>query len=176
MIFFTRRLYEGYQPTSSWQKRAHSEWERNRRIYSGYVAVIAPLLPKSVVDLDYGRLHDAVVTSVKQESERLTIVLDARNSLSRYWRGKEVCLIFCGVKKKIKTKGLVGQWWIEQEVHLSSHARFSLHVLFQYCAAGRRSTTEIEIEADSLKIKTIKYRSVKKSHTNKMSKSPLGGN
>jgi hypothetical protein len=156
MIFFTRRLYEGYQPNSNWQKRAYKEWENNRRIYSGYAAIIAPLLPKSVVQLDYSGLHDAVVTSIKQGADDLSIVLDTTDALSRsYLFCKEVSLLFGGVRKKIQTKGLVGKSWIEQEVHLCSRAKFSLHVLFQ----GRHDDmNEIEIEADSLKIKTQKKR------------------
>jgi hypothetical protein len=156
MIFFTKRLFLGYQSKSNWQKRAYKEWENNRRTYTIYSAIIAPLLPKSIVKLDYSGLHDAVVTSIKQGADDLTIVLDTTHALSRsYLFCREVSLLFGGVKKKIQTKGLVGQYWLEQEVHLCSRAKFSLQVLFHGC---QDDVKEIEIEADSLKIKTRKKR------------------
>jgi hypothetical protein len=162
MIFFTHRLHDGCQPNSGWERRAYNEWKKKQEIYSRYSAVIAPLLPAIVNRLDRSGPHDAVVKSISQKAGCLTIVLDAQHALGQF-RGREVILTFSGVKRKIKTHGLVGQWWLYQEVHLSSQANFALHVFFD--------DTEIEIEADSLKIKTKKYR-VKKSKL----KTQSGGN
>ncbi len=62
-------------------------------------------------------------------------------------RGQRVRLIFWGVKRPIRTEGLEGNWWLYEEAHLSSRARFALHVLFH--------RGEFEIEADELSIQRI---------------------
>jgi hypothetical protein len=154
MIFFTRRLYEGYQPESGWEQRALNEWKRNQEIYHRYAAVIAPLVPAAVTRFDQSGPHDAVVTSVDQQPGVLTIALDATNALGQF-RGRQIRLTFSGVKKKIKTSGLVGHCWLFQEIHLSSRARFAMRVFFD--------KKEIEIEANRLEIKKTRYR--KKSHS-----------
>ena len=149
MIFFTRRLYEGGQINSGWERRAQNEWKRKTEIYERYAAVISPLLPATVTRFDQSGPHDAVVTSVNQQPGVLTITLDATNALGQF-RGRQIQLTFSGMKKRVKARGLVGQWWLYQEVHLSSRARFAMHAFFD--------RQEIEIEADNLEIKKTRYR------------------
>jgi uncharacterized protein DUF4085 len=146
MIFFTRELQDGVQDDSSWTRRACREWKRRSEVYRRYVAAITPMLPNAVVRLCRETLHDAVVKSVKQNSGTLTLVMDARGALGGF-RGKYVLLVFRGVKRRIPTRGLVGEWWLYQEPHLTSRARFALHVLFHQ--------GEVEIEADNLSIKRM---------------------
>ena len=146
MIFFTRQLYDGMQHESGWERRAQREWMRRCKIYRSYADVIAPLLPASVVRLSRETLHDAVVESVEQGSGSLTLVMDARRALGGF-AGRRVLLSFTGVRRRIRTRGLVGHWWLYEEAHLCSRAPFTLHVLFD--------STELEIEADALRIQRV---------------------
>lgn len=143
MIFITRQLFEGIQPNSGWERRAERQWDQRYEIYRRYYDVIAPLLPARVRRLCSQSPHDAVVESVSQSEGRLTIVLDATYALGRY-RGRRVTLTFSGVRKRIPVRGLCRQWWLYEEAHLSSRARFSLHVMFD--------KSDVEIEADELEI------------------------
>ena len=143
MVFFTRQLYDGMQPESGWERRAQREWMRRWKISRRYEAVIAPLLPAPVVRLSHETLHDAVVESVEQRTGSLTFVMDARRAMGGF-AGRRIRLTFTGVRRRIRTRGLVGHWWLYEEAHLCSRAKFALHVLFD--------STELEIEADELRI------------------------
>jgi hypothetical protein len=144
MVFFTRQLYDGMQPESGWERRATAEWMRRWKISRRYEAIIAPLLPASVVRLSRETLHDAVVESVEQRTGKLTFVMDARRALGGF-AGRRIRLVFTGVQRRIRTRGLVGHSWLYEEAHLCSRAKFALHVLFD--------STELEIEADELRIR-----------------------
>lgn len=146
MVFFTRQLLDGVQDDSGWTRKAGREWRRRTELYRRYVAVITPMLPASVVRLCRETLHDAVVESVHQTSDTFALVMDARGALGGF-RGRRVRLVFSGVKRRVPTRGLVGRWWLYEEPHLCSHARFSLHVLFH--------EDELEIEADELSIRRV---------------------
>ena len=147
MIFFTRQLYQDIQPKSGRERRAEREWRRRLELCKRYEALIRPMLPSSVVQFSRKSLHDAVVESISQSSGRIVLVLDARPCASGSYRGHRVCLAFGGVRQSIRTRGLVGQWWLYQEVHLCSRAKFSLHLLF--------TKSELEIEADELSIQIL---------------------
>jgi uncharacterized protein DUF4085 len=147
MIFFTRKLYEGYQPNSGWERRALNTWHKLDALYQDYRKLIAPLVPKSIVELDGHGLHDAVITSCSMANGKLTIVLDATNALSK-WRGKFVTLHFTGVINRVPTRSIKGQWWLYSELHLSSAARFSLQVML--------TGTDLQIDADDVRIETAK--------------------
>ena len=121
-------------------------WDRNQRIYQTCFAAVPPLLPRSVIRLCRASLHDAVIESVVQQTGTLTFVMDAWGSLGAF-EGRRVQLTFTGVRHRIATRGLIGKWWLYEEVYLSSCAYFSLHVLL---TAG-----EFEIEADALTIKLL---------------------
>jgi hypothetical protein len=144
MIFFTRALQDGIQEESGWTRRACATFARNQKLYAAYVKLITPLLPRSIVRVCREGLHDAQIESVSQH--RIRFVMDARSSLGGF-RGRRLQLTFEGVLRRIATRGLVGEWWLYEEVHLSSHAAFSLHAL---C-----STREFEIEANHLTIQLL---------------------
>lgn len=143
MIFVTRELYSGVQPGSGWERKAEREWKRRMAMYVRYYDVISPLLPTSLRQLCRHGLHDAVVQSAAMDANQLTIYLDATNALSGY-RGHRLRLRFLGVRKRVPTRSLQRQWWLYSEAHLTSRARFSLHVMFD--------RTDLEVEADELKI------------------------
>jgi hypothetical protein len=148
MIFFTRPLYQDIQPISDWKPRpAEREWNSRSKILRRYEKIITPLLPLSAVQLLRKSLHDAEVESISQNSGKLVLVMDARPCAAGSYRGYRVRLTFDGVRRHINTRGLIGQWWLYSEVHLCSHAKFSLHVLF--------TKSELEIEADKLSIKRL---------------------
>jgi hypothetical protein len=107
------------------------------------LAVITPMLPPAVRKLCEWGLHDATVASVSRDGPSLSLVVDTRHAVSRF-RPHRVRLEFRGVKNRVTKRGLVGKWWLYEEAHLSSRARFAIHVLLD--------KTEIEIEADDLKL------------------------
>jgi hypothetical protein len=146
MIFFTRALQDGIQDKSGWTRRACRTFDRNQKIYEAYLKVITPLLPRSVVRLCRHGLHDAEIESVSQLNGSLSFVMDARHALGGF-RGRRLQLTFLGVHRRISTRGLVGEWWVYEEIHLSSRAAFALHLL---C-----NTHEFEIEADDLTIQLL---------------------
>lgn len=146
MIFFTRQMQDGMQDGSGWTRKAGREWDRRAEIYERYLAAIQPMLPSSILRVCRETLHDAVVQSVEQTPGTLDLVMDARGALGGF-RGQRVRLHFQGVRKRIRTTGLVGSWWLYEEAHLSSRATFSLHVLFH--------EGELEIEADKLTIRRL---------------------
>jgi hypothetical protein len=149
MLFFTRELYEGYQPNSGWERRALNEWDRRVNRYEQYSAAIAPMLPSPVLKLCKHTLHDGIVHEVKRTGDEISLTADATNALGGF-RRRIVTLIFRGVANRPRMTGLIGQWWLYEEAHLTSRSRFSLHVLFD--------RSEMEIEADELQIVQSKVR------------------
>lgn len=147
MIFFTRELYLGYQPKSGRERAAMREWRRNGEIYHVYRHVIKPLLPRRIVQIANGSLHDAVVRRVVQAKGKLELTLDTSGSFSRF-RPHPIRLTFTGLRKRVPIRGLVGQWWLYDEIHLSPRSRFNLQVLF--------TDSELEIEADDVKLERAK--------------------
>lgn len=91
-------------------------------------------------------LHDAVVESIEQDSCTLTLIMDARGAFGGF-TGRRVRLLFRGVRHRVPTRGIVGRFWLYEEPHLCSRARFSLHILF--------NQGEMEIEADELSIQRL---------------------
>ena len=149
MIFFTRTLQDGVQDDSGWTRRAIRIWYRNQRIYQTCFAAISPLLPRSVVRLCKASLHDAVIESIEQQPGTLIFVIDAWGTDGGLAK-RRIQLTFTGVRHRITTRGLVGEWWLYEEAYLSSHTSFALHVLL--------TTSEFEIEANGLDIKRLPQR------------------
>jgi hypothetical protein len=87
-----------------------------------------------------------VVRKAAFKAGELVLVVDATNALSGF-RGRQVRLTFRGVKGRPAVSKLVGQWWLYEEAHLSSRARFSLQVLFD--------PSQLDVEADELKIELL---------------------
>ena len=145
MIFFTRELYDKMQTGSVRVTPAEREWVRRVGIYDRYRKLIAPLLPSSVARLARDGLHDATIVSATQASGSLLLVVDTSHALSKLRSRRPRKLLFGGVRRPVNTRNLRGAWWVADEAHLSSRARFALHILFH-----RR---EAEIEAESLSIK-----------------------
>jgi hypothetical protein len=142
MMFFTRQLYQDTQPKSGRERWADREWSRRAKIYEQYEATIQPLLPPSVVRFSRKSFHDAEVEAISQSSGGIVMILD-----SRPCGGRRVRLTFSGVRRRIRTRGLVGQWLFYREIHLCSRARFSVHFLF--------TMSEAEIDADEILLKTL---------------------
>jgi hypothetical protein len=147
MIFFTRELFRGYQPGSGRERSAMREWQRNNEIYLAYRHIISPLLPRAIVRLSGDGLHDSVVTHAAQRGGTFTLTLDTSGSFSRF-RPRPVRLTFTGVKRKLPIRGLVGKWWLYDEVHLTSRAKFNLQVMF--------TDSELEFDGDDVKIERLK--------------------
>jgi hypothetical protein len=150
MIFFTRKLYDEMQADTRGGTRALREWDRRAEAYRRYGQVVLPLVPKAVARLGREGLHDATIVSAVQRARRLTLIVDTTHALTRIGRRGHVRLVFHGVRGKIDTRRLARAWWCYEEVHLSSRARFALHVLFH--------RGELEIEADDLVIRRVSLR------------------
>lgn len=148
MVFFTRQLYDGVQDCSGWTRKAENEWRRRARLYQAYLDLVAPMFPKAVVGLAENSLHDAVVESLAQNTGTLSLIMDAGGTAGPF-SGRRVQLTFGGMKRPVSTRRLVGQWWFYEELHFSSRARFSLHVLFD--------TSELQIEADEVSIRRLGF-------------------
>jgi len=142
MIFFTRKIYDKMQAHTFRETPAEREWLKRIKIYDQYRKLISPLLPPAAARLARAGLHDATILSARQTSRSLILVVETTNALSRLSSRHPLKLSFKGVRRPVNTKRLQGAWWVCEEVHLSSHARFALHVLFQ--------KHELEIEADEL--------------------------
>src|SRR6516165_8862945 len=149
MVFLTRKLFLACQPNSGWERRANREWKRRVEIYCRYEKVITPLLPALVRQLCEKGLHDGVVKKAKFKDRDLRLVVDAANALGDF-HGSTVQLTFHKIRRRVPISNLVGQWWLYHEAHLSSKARFSLHVLFDL--------SELEIEANDLTIDVLRQR------------------
>jgi hypothetical protein len=148
MIFFTHDLYLGCQPGSGWERRAEREWARRRKLYERYAEAVEPMLPTGVRRLCREGLHDAIVLAASREGDRMTVIVDTTGALTRF-RGRPVRLTFHGVRGRPAVARLANQWWLYEEAHLSSRARFSLQVLFH--------ESEWEIEADDLTIELLPH-------------------
>ena len=146
MIFFTRDLYLGCQPGSGWERRAELEWARRRKLYERYADAVEPMLPTGIRRLCREGLHDAIVQSATRDGDRVVLIVDATNALSRFAR-RIVRLTFHAVRGRPVLARLAGAWWLYEEVHLSQHSRFSLQVLFH--------PFEWQIEARDLTIEVL---------------------
>ncbi len=146
MIFITRELYDGVQIDSGWEGRAEREWRRREEIYRRYIDVISPMLPATVRRLGRQGIHDAKVEAAVQKKDSLCLVLDTSRALGLF-RGGKVRLTFSGLRRRVAARSLCGQWWLYEEAHLSSKARFALHVMF--------NKSDVEIEADNLLIQRV---------------------
>lgn len=142
MVFLTRKLYDRMQDFSRAGLRAEREWARLAEVYQRYLQLISPLLPKTVARLGKAGLHDATVVSAVQRGRTLLLVVDTTHALTRLGGRGQLRLTFKGVREPVSTKSLVDAWWCYEEVHLSSRARFALHVLFHQ--------GDLEMEADEL--------------------------
>lgn len=156
MIFFTRELFLGIQPGSGRERRADNEWHRRAERYARYYEVISPVLPAAVRRLCKQSLHDGVVREASFEGGELLLLVDTTNALSGF-AGREVRLTFRGVANEPRIDKLVGQWWLYEEAHLCSRARFNLQVLF--------GDDELEVEADELLIGVAKNTRRKRRST-----------
>src|SRR4030095_9295400 len=115
MIFFTRDLHLGYQPKSGRVRESMREWDRNREIYLAYRHIISPLLPRRILQVADGSLPDAVVIRAAQSKHTLEITLDTSGSFSRF-RPSPIRLRFTDLRVRIPIRGLIGQWWLYDEV------------------------------------------------------------
>jgi len=144
MIFFTRQLCQDIQPKSGRARAAEREWNRRLELSQRYESLIQPLLPSSVVRFSRKSFHDAADGAVSQSFGRVALILAARPRASGSYRGHRARLTFVGVRRRIRTSGLVGQWWLYNEIHLCSRTKFSLHLLF--------TKSKLEIEANEILI------------------------
>ena len=146
MIFKTRKLYEGYQPKSGWERRAHNLWRKNVEIYYKYFELISPFFPASVRKFSKKSLHDGIILESKFTKNKVELILDGSGmiDLSPEYNYK---VTFTGVFGRRGATKLQGKWWLYDEFHLSSQAPFSFHVLL--------TDGELEIDASNIQLKRI---------------------
>lgn len=146
MIFFTRKLYEGIQPESGWERRAENLWDKHCQIYRKYFQLISPMLPVSARKFSKQSLHDGVILKTRTTKGRLELLIDGHGmvDLSPHNNYK---VVFSGVTDYRGPRQLEGALWCYDEIHLCSSAPFSFHVLFH--------KGEMEIDAVEVKLKKI---------------------
>jgi|GEM_PF-6539587 hypothetical protein len=150
MIFFTRALYEGFQPDSGWERKAMGEWQRRSKAYNECLRIITPLLPVTVHRFCRQDLHDCKVVKAVFGKSFVRFVLDAKHAFSLPHALYE--LTFKGVSSFRGAKQLSGRWWLYDEFHLCSSSPFCFHVMFD----------EGEIEIDAAKVSFHKMKHSKK--------------
>ena len=74
MVFFTCELFLGYQPGSSWERKALREWDRRVKLYDRYLDFIEAMLPPSVRRLCKNGPHDGVVREARFARGELVLV------------------------------------------------------------------------------------------------------
>ncbi|MCZ2258117.1 DUF4085 family protein [Sporosarcina sp. G11-34] len=89
--------------------------EEIERKYSEYYNSIENELPRSIIQLFESSLHDAEITSLDVQSEDvISITLDCRSS---FYDANEIKLTFLGVKEVLIPEGIVGSYWLYNEVY-----------------------------------------------------------
>lgn len=146
MIFFTRALYEGFQPDSGWERKAMREWQRRSKAYNECLQIITPLLPVTARRFCRQDLHDCKVVKAVFGKSFVRFVLDAKHALSLPHACYE--LTFRGVSSFRGAKQLSERWWLYDEFHLSSSSPFCFSVMFD--------EGEIEIGASEVTFQKIK--------------------
>ena len=159
MKYFTKELYQDYQVvegmTPDEEKRYLDEkerlWDFAVQEYKTHVNTINDALPESVRQLlDYG-FHDSMITAVvRNEDDSLRLELDTRHvpwiEGSRYWLTFSHSTFFGGAYM------VEGSYWLYDEIHLSKHSAFELHVL---CQSPKLHISEFRIAADDLQIERV---------------------
>jgi hypothetical protein len=167
MKFFTRELYDEMQESED-----DLLWDEMLSKYGKHLDSIKPTLPKSMREFLKYSMHDGKVTSAKCESGDVVVLemegigfwgprlrehgdliessMDAfRNSgafavaLPQIGKSR-VTLIFRGVFLVEGIMEIVGDDWVDEEVHLSSSAGFDLQVLLEQ--------TELRIVANDIEL------------------------
>jgi hypothetical protein len=144
MLFFTRELFEGFQPDSGWERSATIKVNRNSKLYKKYFRLIRPFLPKSAIRFEQFGFHDSEVIERMWKDEKLFLLLDTAGTFlplpKRYAH-----LTFTGVRRCPPQLPKKKEWWNWDEFHLGSRTKFSLHVMF--------TRSEIEIPADDIRLR-----------------------
>lgn len=144
MIFFTRELYNGYQPKSGWERKAITKTNRNSKLYQKYFRLIRPFLPASAIKLSSFNFHDSELLVWRCRGGKLEVVLDTFGTFvplpARYAH-----LTFLGVSQCPSEIPRKKEWWLFDEFHLGSQSRFCLHLMF--------TETDVQIAADAVRVR-----------------------
>lgn len=125
MKYFTRQRYRAIQQDS---RTAERDWRKAGADYARQLRTIREELPESARQLCDLTLHDGVVRSVRRAGPKAVVVVDATNNP---WGPRDNFeLLFTGVRTFTRRGSVMGDWWLYEEVHLSSTG-FALHVLLQ---------------------------------------------
>src|SRR5574341_713534 len=137
MKFFTRELYNKYQPLYRVQKglkpveneKEKKEWREVRNKYKQHLISIKPSLPKKMQEFSEITLHDAIIKSIaKPTQEKLALEIDGSGCC---WGPiGQFTLKFKGVKEaQYNEDTIIGDDWLYEEVHLSDVGRFDYRIL-----------------------------------------------
>ena len=129
MLFFTRELYDGCQDGSGWTQTARSKIERNCKLYKKYFRLIRTFLPRSAIRFDEFSFHDAQIVERSWRNQKLSLILDTARAFHAF-PNHYAHITFTGVRSCPSPLPQKGDWWIWDEFHLGSRAKFSLHIMF----------------------------------------------
>lgn len=129
---------------------SYRDWYYAFKAYNQHYKRIEKQLPKRMKrEIKKHDFHDARIVSVdKSRSDRLIIELD-----SYFTKGK--CFVnFNGIKQIEMPEGIVGYWWLYDEVYLSSSGNFDFQVLLDSCITDKYlDLHEFRVIADEFFIK-----------------------
>ncbi|SDI20837.1 DUF4085 family protein [Desulfosporosinus hippei] len=112
--------------------------------YQKYYETIKKELPRNVVNmLENYNFHDAKISALRLNNDSLDLELEYIDSYS---------LTFVGVKLHEKPDEIIGDCWINNEVHLSEKGAFDFRVLLQ-SSKGFLTLHELRVVAEDVLIK-----------------------
>ncbi len=126
-------------------KAMANEWENLCSLYKTEYENIKQKLPLSLQALRNYHFHDNKVLSLKKESNDILII-----ELEDY------TLIFKNVIQLEIVDDIVGDIWIDEEVHLSDTGEFEFQVLF-LASQGLLTLHEFSVIADDVIIESKRY-------------------
>lgn len=128
MKFFTRELYDKQHIIKNiFSRKANREWDDACKGYEKYLNSIKNSLPESMKNFCETTLHDAYIKSVSKIQDKLILEIDGSNC--PWDRKGQFQLVFSGVKSIEGENEIIDDYWLYEEVHLSSIGKFEYHIL-----------------------------------------------
>lgn len=123
MKFFTRELYEAIQGDV---EGALDRWEEARKAYGRHLAGIEAGLPLGMRRLAGRSLHDGQVRAVRRGERELVMEVEDPIGIRGVVRVR-----FLGAREAEGLEGVVGDYWLYEEVEVVGEGAVEFRVLLQ---------------------------------------------